>query len=478
LQILTLGLVILLFITTAYPLTTGEVTDNWLNPNIKGSYLPPFYIQPNDLISNQYWTLLLPQRDTYVSYNFSGVPLGCGNPYPLIFVGPTISGLGTEYVQSANLDLINEVYALMLTSGDNNVAPEGKASASSVEKDGLVPALAIDGNYSSRWASEHGMPQWLEIDWNETQELSKIRIVFQEAYANDYTIETWNGSNWAIQMNVQNNTNLEPEYTFSQLIPTTKLRIIFTKALAFSMVSIFELEAFTQEEGVPKFLGILGIKNLVVENDLISGNVTDVEDLKILNESTRFTLINEWQGVSLYENEYALEKLYPADSILSFSSLGELYQLVNSSSWPSLQNSAFVNSTSNPNWASQIGTLQAPDSFSWEEVSPTSYKANVKSDSKFLLVFLESYDPHWMAFVNGTPISESNHLEVNDFANGWFVNAAGNLTITVEYETQNLLTASVAASTILPVLLVMFLVRKNLREIAHNVLRKIRARKS
>lgn len=74
LQIFAIGLVSLLFITTAYPLVTGEVTDNWLNPNIKGAYLPPFYVQTNELISNQYWTLLLPQRYTYVSYNFGGSP--------------------------------------------------------------------------------------------------------------------------------------------------------------------------------------------------------------------------------------------------------------------------------------------------------------------------------------------------------------------------------------------------------------------
>ena len=114
-----------------------------------------------------------------------------------------------------------------------------------------------------------------------------------------------------------------------------------------------------------------------------------------------FALIHEWEGVSLYENEYALEKLYPADNILLFSNLDELYQLVDGSAWSTLQHSAFVNSTSDTNWASKIGTLEAPESFSWTEVSPTSYKANAKSNAEFLLVFLESYDSHWVAFVNG-----------------------------------------------------------------------------
>ena len=477
LQIFTIGLVALLFITTAYPLVTGEVTSNWLSPNIKGAYLPPFYVRSNELVSNQYWTLLLPQRYIYVSYNFSGVTFACGNPYPLIFLGPTISGLGTEYIKSGNLDLINRLYELMLTSGYENVASEGTASASSVEKDGLVPALAIDEDYNSRWASAHGMPQWLEIDWNKTQELSKTRIAFQEAYANDYTIETWNGSNWTIQVKVENNTSLEPEYMFSQLTPGTKLRINFTKASPFNMTSIFELDVLTQKDGAPKFLGMLGIKNLVVEKDLISGNLSEVKDLRLLNESRSFSLIHEWEGVSLYENEYTLEKLYPADNILLFSNLDELYQLIDGSAWSAIQHSAFVNSTSDTNWASQIGTLGAPESFSWTEVSPTSYKANVKSNAKFLLVFLESYDPHWAAFVNGRRIPESNHVEINAFANGWLIDALGNVTITVEYETQSFLTASIAASVVLPSLFMMFLVRNDLKAIASNILCRLRKRK-
>jgi len=248
--------------------------------------------------------------------------------------------------------------------------------------------------------------------------------------------------------------------------------------LPFDMVSMWELETYTENDVAPKFLGMLGIKDFLVEEDLISGNLTDVSDLKLLNGSAEISLVNEWEGASLYENSYALEKFYTANNVLLFSSLNDMYQLINDSAWSTLQRSAFISSTAGANFTSQIGTLQEPDSFSWQEISPTSYVAKAESNSEFLLVFLESYDTHWEAFVNGRPISESDHVEVNDFANGWLINATGNLTITVEYATQNLLTASVAASTILPALFVVFLVRKNIREIAHNVLNKIRTRKN
>ena len=67
---------------------------------------------------------------------------------------------------------------------------------------------------------------------------------------------------------------------------------------------------------------MLGIKNLLVENYLVGGNNTDVENIGILTfvkNITNITLVNEWNGASLYENAYALEKLYPADNLLPFS---------------------------------------------------------------------------------------------------------------------------------------------------------------
>ncbi len=479
LKLLVVGLIIALLFYVSYPLFTGVVTENYLDTNIKGSYLPPYFEEAENAIPGNYWTILLPQRGTYVTYNFTnGGIFACGNPYPLVFSKPILSDCGTEYVQSENLDLLNEVYGLVLTGGDVNVAPEGRASASSVEKEGLVPAQAIDGDYKTRWASEHGTPQWFEVDWNTTQQLSSVKIFFENAYANDYAIETWNGSVWTTQVKVVNNTSLEPEYVFPQVASATKLRINFTEASPFNMVSMWELEAYVRNDGAPKFLGILGIKDFLVEENIISGNLTEVSDLKLLNGSTEISLANEWEGASLYQNSYALEKFYTADNVLPFSNLDNMYQLINDSAWSTIQHSAFINSNLETNLTSQIGTLQAPDSFSWQETSPTSYVAKAESNSEFLLVFLESYDTHWEAFVNGSPISENDHVEVNDFANGWLVNATGNLTITVVYETQNLLTASVAASTILPALLVVLLVRKNIREIAHNVMRKIRARRT
>jgi hypothetical protein len=473
LKIFVVGLAVTLFLCTSYPLMTGDITRNWLDTAVKGSYFPPYFRDIDGTISNRYWSLMLPQRYVYVAYNFSSGAFACGNPYPLIFSNPIISGGGTEYVQSEHLDLINTAYEWILTNKYENVAPEGNVSASSVEKKRLVPAQAVDGKYDTRWASEPGLPQWFEIEWNETQELSRTKIVFESAVANDYTLETWNGSSWTTQAEVENNTLLEHEYIFPQLIPTTRLRVNFTRASSFGMVSMWELETYAQKEGVPKFLGILGIKDLIVEKDIVSGNLSTVDDLRLLNESKKLTLIREWDGASLFENAYALEKLYTANNITLFSDFVDLYNLVQDSDWSTLQHTTFVNSTSDTNWASQIRTLVAPESFTWKEESPTSYRANVRSDGEFVLVLLESYNPHWKAYVDGRPIPENDHIRVNAYANGWLIAATGNVTITIEYETQGLLAVSVAATVALSALFVAFLVRKDIKRVAREILLQI-----
>jgi hypothetical protein len=473
LRMLILSLIIIILLASAYPLTTGDVTRNYLNTNVKGAYFPDSYVELNNALSDEYWALLLPQRGTYDNYNFSGIPLNSGNPYPLIFSKPVISGLGTEYLQSNNSDLVSKIYE-SVANEEVNVAPEGNASASSIEKDRFVPAQTIDGNYSTRWASDYGVPQWLEIEWNTTQELSKIRIVFENAYANDYTIETWNNTKWTTQITAENNNNYYPEYTFSQLTPATKLRINFTKASPFNMVSIWELQAYAnQREIVPEFLGMLGIKYLVLEKDLMSGNAYNLSELD-LDQNENYVLARAWNEVDLYNNTHALQKLYTANNVLKYTTLDDMLQTISETKWETLQHSVIINSTSTSTIENSI--LVSPENFEWNELSPTSYTAHVESKGAFVLVFLESYDENWQVSVNGNPVSETNHYQVNAFANGWLINSTGELTISVQYEAQNVFFISVIASLVLPVLLLAFLVRKDIMRLGSLIHRRLKPR--
>ena len=475
-KILIVSLAAMLFVSTSYPLTIGDVTRNWVDPNIKGSYFPPSYAELNGMLESEYWAIVLPQRSTYVVYNFTKGVLGSGNPYPLIFSKPVISGTGTEYIEAENVDIITKKLHEIVRTNINyeSVERRGKVSASSIETVGFEPNKAIDGDVNnSRWSSNLGVPQWFEIEWNKTQELLNMVIIFESAYAKDYIVETWNGHNWTTQIVVENNTFKECYHPFQKPTPTRKLRLNFTKATHFQLISIWELKVYAQPTEVSKFLGTLGIRYLILEKKIIFGNYYSANELR-LQENKKLSLVNDWEEVALFENEHALQKLYVAENVLNASSLDEMYERISDSEWSTLQYSVFLN-LSSPNKITNK-TLIMPEELVWKENSPTSYQVDVKSKGPFILVFLESYDEHWKISVNGDPIPETNHQRANTFANGWLIDVTGNLTIDIYYETQTLLLISTLVSIILPILLLMVFSREEIKKISHGISRKLKQR--
>ncbi len=339
LHIIAVGLMAALFLSAAYPLVTGDVARNWLKPEIKGSTLPPSYFELNNMLSSEYWAIMLPQRGTYVVYNFSGDPFSCGNPYPLIFSKPVITGTGTEYIQSGNQELINRLHQLLQTN-------------------------------------------------------------------------------------------------------------------------------LTQNR---KFLGILGIKYLVLDKDLTFGNVYDANALD-LGHNENFVLVKEWNEVALFNNTYAVQKVYAADNLLGYTTLNDMHDVAENSDWTVLDRSVFLDST--PLKEITNKTLTTPENLVWQDKSPTNYEASATSKGPFVLVFLESYSSNWKLYVNGGLLPEASHLEVNSFANGWLIDNPGNITIRIEYQTQNLLVISIIASVLLPMSLLMFLCRKDITKAFSSITQK------
>jgi len=80
------------------------------------------------------------------------------------------------------------------------------ASASSAQND-FLPQNAVDGSLETRWASDpsQATPQWLQVEWSTAQEVAGVKIFFETAYAKDYTIKTWNGTQWITQLDVSGN---------------------------------------------------------------------------------------------------------------------------------------------------------------------------------------------------------------------------------------------------------------------------------
>jgi len=334
-------LVVAVFLLTTYPLITGDVTRNWVDTRIKGALLSRSYYELNSVLLSDYWSLLLPQRYTYVTYNFSKGPLNVGNPYPLIFSKPVISGVGTEYIQSESIGLIEEVYKRV--QGD------------------------------------------------------------------------------------------------------------------------------VLQEETSKFLGMLGVKYLVLEKSFILGNRSSAGRLSALFRESRYLrLVKEWDEIDLFENAYALQRVYVADRVLVCENVADMFSFLRKLDWETLKHSAFVGSVSDVGSSDRM--LSLPLEFSWREISPVRYEVTVRSSGPFLLVLLESYDEMWKAYVNGVQVSEASHVKVNIFANGWLIDATGPLSIVIQYEAQSLFERSILVSLISQALMLAYLCRRDLAIIVSKLL--------
>jgi hypothetical protein len=104
---------------------------------------------------------------------------------------------------------------------------------------------------------------------------------------------------------------------------------------------------------------------------------------------------------------------------------------------------------------------QATTGLTYQRLSSTSYTVSVNAQAPFFLVLSESYDPNWSARTNGLDIQQ--HFVANGYANGWYVNQVGKLTITIEFVAQRLATIGDIVSILTLVSSVIFLSRTRIK---------------
>jgi len=69
----------------------------------------------------------------------------------------------------------------------------------------------------------------------------------------------------------------------------------------------------------------------------------------------------------------------------------------------------------------------------YTKIDPTKYTAKVNATEPFMLSFAESYNPLWVAWVDGEKVSS---IPLYSVINGFWINNTGTLEITIEYEPQ------------------------------------------
>lgn len=75
--------------------------------------------------------------------------------------------------------------------------PGRPATASSTENGSFPATAAVDGNPDTRWSSAFADPQWVQVDLGSVQQITRVTLNWEAAYAKAYQIQTsTDANNW------------------------------------------------------------------------------------------------------------------------------------------------------------------------------------------------------------------------------------------------------------------------------------------
>lgn len=316
-------------------------------------------------------------------------------------------------------------YLLRSKNLKTNVAPYASVNAASSSPP-LEACYAVDGDLNTRWASEKEvLPQWLELTWDTPQELYDVRIIFEQAYATDYSIQTWNGTCWVDHITVSENTLLERTHRFAEPVETKKMRIYVTGFSVYDRVSIWELEVYsTQRASAYAKITLPRRGNYMLAAKVATGSkygslyVRINDTLKCISCKGSVDQF-EWREadpltLDAGEHEVRISAVgrVELDKILIYSLTDEescsLHELF---------------TASNP-----------VVSLTYQKVNPCTFKVNVSAESPFTLIFSDTFSHFWKAYINGEEVPSTLAYSM---VNSFYINKTGLLTITIHFTGQN-----------------------------------------
>ena len=314
-------------------------------------------------------------------------------------------------------------FGLHLSEIGGNIALTGTVSASSMFSDYFAPIYAVDDATATRWASAAGESQWLKVEWPTPQELSGVQIVFEEAKAKDYEIQTWNGTTWVNQVTVTNNTQTDVFHRFTQAVNATMLQIKMNATAEYNMVSIWELRAFTKRSSTSAKISIPRSDFYKLAFRLSSGSNYGLVNLKLDDFTFTIQCENQSAGFNWYEvGPIFLEK---GEQVVQVQGAGQIdfdtMAIYSVKENETLTLNDLFKSNSNP------------PTISYERKDSGQYKVHVATNTSFFLLFSDAYHPLWRAYVDGTEISP---ITVDDFINGFPIEKTGEFDILLYFTGQ------------------------------------------
>ena len=167
--------------------------------------------------------------------------------------------------------------AVSLASGaDEQLPPRGewRATASSAPARGMGPAMAIDGDPSTKWDGNLASGHWLQLDMGRPALIGGVILQWDEAYAPEYKIEySVDGQHW--QTAFQTSDSLGGmDYVFFPSVRARYLRLASPPNSANAGVSLFEFEPLLASQspritGAEEGLDAAGLWSATVHSDLV-----------------------------------------------------------------------------------------------------------------------------------------------------------------------------------------------------------------
>ncbi|MFB6955744.1 discoidin domain-containing protein [Streptomyces sp. NPDC056309] len=132
--------------------------------------------------------------------------------------------------------------------GTGNAALGKPASASSTENAGTPASAAFDGDPGTRWSSAFSDPQWVQVDLGSVQNLCKVDLTWETAYAKEFQIQaSANGQSWTTLRSVTGATGGTASYDVSG--SGRYLRVYGTVRSTGYGYSLWEVAVHTESSG-------------------------------------------------------------------------------------------------------------------------------------------------------------------------------------------------------------------------------------
>ncbi|WP_302625934.1 carbohydrate-binding protein [uncultured Eubacterium sp.] len=204
---------------------------------------------------------------------------------------------------------------------DNDNLAKGKpVYVDSTQNDELVANNAVDGDETTRWASNAtGKNGWIYVDLQSLYEIERVDVLFEAAYAKDFEIQfSRDGKTWVTTRTVTNFLNGEKHDNEGPLTYTSddiclgKARFVKIKVNALqtyhNKLSIYDLKVYGTK--VPGYLSDVAVNKEVTAN----GEKTDYPASDAIDgkDTTRWTI---GETVAYPEYTVNLGKVYELHSI-------------------------------------------------------------------------------------------------------------------------------------------------------------------